>query len=96
MAGDEPTPDQALEGIVDGGQAFERVQALDALLQLSGGLGAAQHQHRQQRDLRRVEAERLVEEVAVLAGAAAGATRESGPAAQREVAQGLDDVLLLV
>ena len=58
-----------------------------ALLQLSRGLRSAQHQHREQGELRVVHAEGLVEQVAVLAGPAAGAAGEPGPAAQGEAAQ---------
>ena len=48
------------EPVVDYDEAEIRA-ALDPLLQLAGGLRAPEHQHREERDLRRHAAERVVE-----------------------------------
>ena len=51
------------------------------------GSAPAEHQHGEERDLRRDAAERVVEQVAVLGDPAAGAAREPHPAAAREVVE---------
>ena len=58
------------------------MQAIDSLLQLARRLDAAQHQHREQRQLGVVETERLAQQVPVLARATAGAAGEPRPSPQ--------------
>src|SRR6185295_18144665 len=79
-----------------GGDVGKVVKTLSPLLQLSRRLWAAQHEHGEDRSLRLVEPERIVQQVAVLAGAAASPAGEPGPAAQSEAAQALDDRGLVV
>ena len=55
-----------------------------SLLELARGLRSPEHQDREHRDLLAGETDRLVEQVPVLRGAAAGAARESRPAPSRE------------
>ena len=88
--------DQLLQRRVHGGEVGEAVQAPGPLLQLARRLRAAQHQHCQQRQFGLVGVERLVEQVAVLARAAAGTAGEPGPAAQGGAAQRLDHGRLVV
>ncbi|HWM64725.1 MAG TPA: hypothetical protein VNP96_12145 [Solirubrobacterales bacterium] len=88
--------DQSVEGVVHGGEVSETVKAIGALLQLTRGLRAAQHQDGEQRELGLVETEGVVEQVAVLAGSAAGAAGEARPAAQGEPPQRLDHGRLVV
>src|SRR5918993_3721301 len=73
-----------------------RVEPLDALLELARRLWPAEHQHREQSDLGRDAAERLVEQVPVLGGAAARATREPYPAPAREPVERGPDLRLTV
>ena len=63
--------------------SVEAVQALGARAQLAGRLRAAQHQHRQQRELGIVQPERPVERVPVLHRAPVGPARERRPLALR-------------
>ncbi len=71
---------QPVQDVVHLVEGREGVQPLAALLQLARGLGAAQHQHREHRDLALSEIERLGEELPVLDGAASRSAREPGPA----------------
>jgi hypothetical protein len=88
--------DQPLEGAAHGGDIGKPVKAVAALFQLTGGLRPAQHQHGHQSGLGRLEAERLVEELAVLGSAAAGAAGQTGPATLRQAPQCLADRCLVV
>jgi hypothetical protein len=81
VAGGLTALDQVLERPLDRIEIGEVVQALAPLLQLAGSLRSAQHQYREQGDLWVVEAKGLIEQVAVLAGAAAGTAGEPRPAA---------------
>src|SRR5689334_9685066 len=81
VTSDDLPLEQTLERPLNGAEIGEAVHALGALLQLPRRLRTAQHQHRKQRDLRVVETEGVVEQVAVLAGATAGAAGETRPAA---------------
>ena len=72
--------DQLPEHLLDFLERAEGVQPLRPLLQLAGGLWAAQHQHCQDGELSARDADRLVEEVAVLRRTAACTAREPDPA----------------
>ena len=84
--------EQRLE-LVDRG---ELVQTLGALAQLARRLGSAQHQHGEHGELGPAERQRLVEQMAVLRGAAAGTAREPRPAATNEPGDGVADRVLVV
>ena len=73
----------------------ERVQPVGALPQLGRRLRAAQHQQREHGDLRVVERERAVEQVAVLRRARPGPAREPHPAAPRQPVERRTDLRLL-
>jgi hypothetical protein len=72
---------QRLLDLVDGAVG---VEPLNPLLQLARRLRAAEHQHREQRQLRRHPSERVVEQVPVLRDAAARTARQPDPAAAGE------------
>ena len=89
-------PASSLQRRLDVGRRVEPVQPLRALLELARRLRAAQHEHGQQRDFCAFERERLVEQMPVLGGAAAGAARESRPALTVEPLEPLPDRRLVV
>jgi hypothetical protein len=93
---DELALDESLEHPVDLLERRERVQALGALLQLAGRLRAAHHEHREHPELAVRDAERVVEEVAVLRGAAAWTAREPDEALPGDPGDRLTDGLLVV
>jgi len=84
---DELTPHECAEHLIDLLEARESPQALAALLQLPGGLGAAQHQHREEGDLRFAEPERFVEQVPELDRAARRTARKPRPAPANETVE---------
>ena len=93
---DELRVGQGIERLLDVVERAVRIEALDPLLQLARCLWAAEHQHRQQRDLRRDAAEGIVEQVPVLGDAAAGAAGQTHPAAPRQLVDRRADRRLVV
>ena len=89
-------PDQRVEHVLHGGEVGEPLHPLRPLLELAGRLRAAQQQHGEHGELAVVEAERLVEQVAELVGAARVAAREPRVAALGEPVQRLADHRLVV
>src|SRR5438128_2514320 len=81
---DELALDQLVELALDLVQRLETVQPLRPLLELARRLRAPQHQHAEEPRVVVAEPERLVEEMAVLDGAAPRAAREPHPALARE------------
>ena len=88
--------EMACERLVHGSKIGEVVQPLAALLQLSRRLPTAQHQHGKQSSFSVIEPKRLVEQMAIFAGATAGAAGKPCPATQSEPPQRLDHGLLVV
>jgi hypothetical protein len=68
------------------------IEPLDPLLELARRLGAAEHEHGEQRDLRRDAAERVVEQMAELGGTATRPAREPHPAAPGEAVERRPDL----
>ena len=93
---DELALDQPLEHLVHLYGAVEVVQPVGAREQLPRRLRAAQHQHREQGLLLAADLQRLVEQVAVLGGAAGVAAGEPRPAPLAEAVERVADRGLVV
>ena len=90
----EVSPRETLEGLVDLVEPGEGAQPPRSLVQLPGGLRPAQQEDAEHRDLVVGEAQRLVEELPVLRGAAPCTARQARPAAPRETLERLVDLRL--
>src|SRR6185503_18727560 len=90
-SGDQIAPGQAFDRLPQFVVPVESVKPLGPRAQLARRLGPAEHQHGQDRDLRGVEAERLVKQVPVLRRAAACAAGEPDPAPARQPLERLAD-----
>ena len=95
-ARDETTGGEAVERLVDAVEPGERMQPLRALVELAGRLGAAEHEHAENRRLVGRKPDGLVEELPVLRRPASGAAREPRPATPRQSLERLVDLALLV
>ncbi len=91
----ELTPGEPLERLVDRLETGERVQPLRPLVQLTRRLRAAEQEDAQDGGLRRIESERLVEELPILRRATARAAREPRPAAAGELLERFVDLPFL-
>ena len=93
---DQAAVDQRCERRSEGLEVGERMQALRTLPELARRLRAAQHQHGEDRLLRRGEPERLVEQVTELRCATALRAGEARVAGAPEAGEGLTDGRLVV
>jgi Swiss Army Knife protein, DSP-PTPase phosphatase domain len=92
----EVAPGESVERLVDLLHAREDMEPPGALVQLAGRLGPAQHEDAQHGDLVVGEADRLVEELAILGSAAPGTAGEACPAAPGEPLERLVDLPFVV
>jgi hypothetical protein len=93
---EEPSLDQPQQRLVNAGQIGERVHPLAALLELAGRLGAAQHQHADDRLFAGAHRQCLRKQVPVLRSPAAGAAGHTGEPATLETVQRIADDRVVV